>query len=102
MDIISEILDTDKQAEDMLTAANKKSEEIKEDCKKQINDIKLAAQKETEEYREKAAQQAKQQAELKAADMEKQQNEHIRQLENLYERDHIQWEKDILAAVLGG
>ena len=94
MDIISEILDTDKQAEDMLTAANKKAEEI--------NDIKLAAQKEAEEYREKAAQQAKQQAELKAADMEKQQNEHIRHLENLYERDHIQWEKDILAAVLGG
>ena len=99
MDIISEILETDRLAEEKLEQALEKRSELLSECQLETELIRTDAEDEAEKYRERkfgGADGTDADKELK--ETEKAQ---LKALEEAYEKNHEQWEKDIVAAITG-
>ena len=99
MDIISEILETDRLAEEKLEQAKQKRSEMLEECEKKVERIHENAESEAELYRAFL---------ISEEDMSNCENE-LRQSEKdqldalvaAYELKHEDWENDIFAAITG-
>lgn len=99
MDIISEILEADAQAEDQLVKARAERERLISECEGQIAKIKADAAAEAERYRNEALGNAE--ADVKgSADGEGE--EAVKGFEALYLEKHAQWEDEIFKAVTEG
>ncbi|MBQ8967040.1 hypothetical protein [Ruminococcus sp.] len=99
MDIISEILETDRLAEEKLEQAMQKRSEMLAECEKQAEEIRESARKEAEDYRRKMLENDG----APAADSALKESEQaqLKALAEAYENDHEKWENDIVAAITG-
>jgi vacuolar-type H+-ATPase subunit H len=100
VDIISEILETDKIAEDKIAQAKAESEKILKDSRTQELEISDETNESIEQYRqEKCAQLTDElrQENEKLAEAEKAK---IDELEKLYEENHTRWEQEIFDSVI--
>jgi hypothetical protein len=100
VDIISEILETDRLAEDKLAQAEKRKTDILADCEKQIEKIREEAKKSAQAYKVQRAVEVKEDTAGKTAVLKAEEENKIREFEQLYEKNHETWESEILKSVL--
>ena len=99
MDIISEILETDRLAEEKLEQAMQKRSEMLEACTAKAEEIRSSARAQAEEYRKSklgADNAADISSELKAGEQAQ-----LKALAESYDKNHEAWENDIVAAITG-
>lgn len=101
MDIISEILETDRLAEEKLENARSERIRLLDDCEKQLAKIREEADKEIEEYKNKKLSDSESDTGERAAKLREDEKAKIAAFEALYEKNHAQWEQDILKSVTG-
>ena len=99
LDIISEILETDRLAEEKLEQALQKRSEMLSTCQLEIDLIRLDAEEDANNYREKKL------GVTDAADadkaLKKAEEAQLKALADAYEKNHEAWEKEIVAAITG-
>lgn len=99
LDIISEILETDRLAEEKLEQAMQKRNEMLATCQLEIDLIRLDAEEDANNYREKKL------GVTDAADadkaLKKAEEAQLKALADAYEKNHEAWEKEIVAAITG-
>lgn len=97
MDMISEILETDRLAEEKLEAAMQRRSELLAECQKQTEQLINDAKAKAESYRSSLPEEGGEaSAELKKSEQDK-----LRELSEAYEKNHETWENDIFAAITG-
>lgn len=101
MDIISEILETDKLAEEKLEQALKQRSEMLADCEKQTEKIKADAKTRAENYRRELSEKSDSDAGAKETELKKSEEAKIKAFEELYEKNHEAWEKEIISSITG-
>ena len=99
MDIISEILETDRLAEETLEQAMQKRSEMLEECEKKVERIKENAKSEVELYRSFLI--SEEELENCENELKKSEMEQLDALVAAYEACHEDWENDIIAAIIG-
>ncbi|MBR1864058.1 MAG: hypothetical protein IJ806_08235 [Ruminococcus sp.] len=99
MDIISEILETDRQAEEKLEEARNKRSELLKNAEIRAQEIKDKAKAEAEAYRRQRLESAGDAGE-KGTDSPE--DRRIEEFKALYEKEHGRWEKEIFDAVISG
>ncbi|MCR5540924.1 MAG: hypothetical protein K6F71_08950 [Ruminococcus sp.] len=99
MDIISEILETDRLAEEKLEQAMQKRSEMLEECEKKVERIKENAKSEVELYRSFLI--SEEELENCENELKKSETEQLDALVAAYEACHEDWENDIIAAIIG-
>ena len=99
MDIISEILETDRLAEEKLEQAKQQRSKMLEECEKQAEQLISDAKRQAEEYRTSLMSSS----ESGSAGDEFKSIEHdqLAALADAYEKNHEEWEKEIFAAIIG-
>ena len=99
MDIISEILETDRLAEEKLEQAMQKRSEMLEECEKKVERIHENAESEADLYRAfLMSEEDMRNCENELRESEKDQ---LDALVAAYELKHEDWENDIFAAITG-
>ena len=99
MDIISEILETDRLAEEKLEQAMQKRGEMLAECEKQAERMISDARTRAEQYRSSLANDNFNNdpaRELKASEQTR-----LSELAEAYENNHEAWENEIVAAITG-
>ena len=99
MDIISEILETDRLAEEKLEQATQKRSEMLEECEKKVERIKENAKSEVELYRSFLI--SEEELENCENELKQSEREQLDALVAAYEACHEDWENDIIAAIIG-
>ena len=99
MDIISEILETDRLAEEKLEQAMQKRSEMLEECEKKVERIKENAKSEVELYRSFLI--YEEELENCENELKQSEREQLDALVAAYEACHEDWENDIIAAIIG-
>lgn len=99
MDIISEILETDRLAEEKLEQALQKRSEMLEECEKKVERIHENAKSEAELYRDFLF--ADNDIDSCENELKQSEREHLDALVEAYERCHEEWEQEIIAAITG-
>ena len=102
MDIISEILETDKLADEKIKKAHEKQAALEKQTDEQIERFRLDAQDKTEAYRKKTESRTKSEADGQIARITKDEQEKIAKIDELYAAKHKKWEKVICEKVLSG
>ena len=98
MDMIAEILQTDKAAAGKLEKADMESGELLERTVKEAQELKENALKEAEAYK---AQKAKEVTErINTEKITSAQNEKTTVLDKIFEEKHTQWEKEIFDNII--
>lgn len=100
MDIISEILETDKLADEKIKKAHEKQAALEKQTDEQIERFRLDAQDRTEAYRKKTESRTKSEADGQIAKITKDEQEKIAKIDELYANKHKKWEKVIFEKVL--
>ena len=95
MDIISEILETDRLAEEKLEQAMQKRSEMLEECEKKVERIKENAKSEVELYRSFLI--SEEELENCENELKQSEREQLDALVAAYEACHEDWENDIIA-----
>ena len=99
LDIISEILETDRLAEEKLEQALQERNEMLATCQLEIDLIRLDAEEDANNYREKKL------GVTDAADadkaLKKAEEAQLKALNDAYDNNHEKWENDIVAAITG-
>ena len=99
MDIISEILETDRLAEEKLEQAKQKRSEMLAECEEQAEEILRKAKAEADSYRSSVlgpSGDADAANALRAGERER-----LAALKEAYDKDHEAWENEIVAAIIG-
>ena len=99
LDIISEILETDRLAEDKLEQARQKRSQMLEECEKQTEQILTDARREAEEYR--SGLMKKDDSESAETELKNSEKKQLAALAEAYEKNHEKWEEEIVAAITG-
>lgn len=102
MDIISEILETDKLADEKIIKAHEKQAELEAQTDAQIEKYKLDTKEKIESYRKKYESRTKSEADGQIAKITKDESEKIARIDELYANKHKKWEKVIYEKVLAG
>lgn len=100
MNIISEILETDSMAEETLAKAEERKKEILVECDSEIERIKAEAKQITEEYRQEKQDRIDTRTKEQSEQLRQGQEDKVGDFDKLYLKNHEQWEKEILDAVL--
>lgn len=100
MDIITEILETDKNAEERLESAKRKSEEILKDAEAEERSIKEGAAAQAAEYRSRREAETAEKIEKEGEKITAEENAKIRALDEAYENSREKWEREILDGIL--
>ena len=100
MDIISEILNAEKLAEDKLRAAEEKSRQLLEDCENESNRLKEKSLEKINAYR--AKQNADADAKISETENDIKNNEQIKidKLNKIYEQNHEKWVSEITNRII--
>lgn len=98
MDIISEILETDRLAEEKLEQAKQKRSEMLAESESKAEQMISDAKARAEEYRSGLTSGEDDSA---AKGLRESEQARLRELEEAYEKNHEAWEKDIVAAITG-
>ena len=101
MDIISEILETDKLAEEKLEQALKKRSELLAECEKQTEKIKADAKTRTENYRKELSEKSGSDAGERESRLKESEKAKIEEFEELFKKNHEAWEKEIVSSIIG-
>lgn len=101
MDIISEILETDRLAEEKLEKARAERIRLLDDCEKQLAKIREESEREIEEYKSKKLSDSRSDSGERTAKLREDEKAKIAAFEALYEKSHTQWEQDIIRSVTG-
>ena len=102
VDIISEILQTDKLADAKIIRANEKKAELEQLTHDEIADLERTSSEKVETYRAKVLEKCKKQTEAQIAKIEKNEKDKIAGIDELYSAKHKKWEKVICEKVLSG
>ncbi len=100
MDIISEILETDRLADEKIIKAHEKQAELEQQTQTEIARYKQETAKRIEEYRKKTEARSKSEADGQIAKIAREEQEKIEKIDELYAAKHKKWEKAIYEKVL--
>lgn len=100
MDIISEILETDKLADEKIIKAHEKQAELEQQTQAEIERFKAQAQERIESYRKKTESRTKSEIDGQIAKIAKDEQERIEKIDELYAAKHKKWEKAIYEKVI--
>lgn len=100
MNIISEILETDSAAKEIIDNAEKRRQDILVQCETEAERIKNEAIQITEEYRQEMQNRMDSHTKEQSEVLRQQQEDKVKSFDKLYLKNHEQWEKEILEAVL--
>lgn len=99
MDIISEILDIDRLAEEQLENARAERLRLLSDCEAQIAAIGEEARKKIEEHKADASETAEKSAAQRLRELDESGKAETERLLRSYEENHEKWEREILDAL---
>lgn len=102
MDIISEILETDKLAEDKIRDAYKQQQDIEQKTTDEISQLDKQLSEKTERYREKALCKCNDEIDKQTQKLIKEENERKDKIDELYRTKHKEWEKTITERIISG
>lgn len=102
MDIISEILETDKLADEKIVKAHEKQAQLEQQTDEEIERFKQEAKDRIEAYRKKTESRTKSESDGQIARITKNEQEKIAKIDELYANKHKKWEKVIFEKVLSG
>lgn len=100
MDIISEILETDKLADEKIKKAHEKQAELEQQTQSEIEHYKQDTRERIEAYRKKIQQRTKSESDGLIAKINKEEKEKITKIDELYANKHKKWEKAIYEKVI--
>lgn len=101
MDIISEILEADRLAEEQLAAAEEKRRELLDGCEAEIQRIKTETDEILDEYRSNKRSRIKAQTDDRTRQLKEEEKKKTDAFEKLYRINHETWENEIFDAILG-
>lgn len=101
MDIISELLETDRLAEEKLENARAERVRLLEECEKKLNEIREQSEREIEEYKSRKLSDSQNDTSARATKLKEDEKAKIAAFEELYEKLHDQWEQEIIKSVTG-
>ena len=100
LDIISEILETDRLAEEKLEKARAERIRLLDECEKQLAKIREESEREIEDYKNKKLTESENDSGERSAKLREDEKAKIAAFEALFEKNHAQWEQDIFKRVL--
>lgn len=100
MDIISEILETDRLADEKIKNAHRRQEELEKQTDEEIAGLDSRAKERAAAYREKMQQRSKNEAHTQIEKIDKEEKEKIGKIDELYKAKHKKWEKAITERIL--
>lgn len=100
MDMIAEILQTDKAASGKLEKADMESGELLERTVKEAQELKENALKEAEAYKTQKAKEVTERINNESEKITDAQNEKTAALDKIFEEKHTQWEKEIFDNII--
>lgn len=100
MDIISEILETDRLADEKIIKAHETQAQLEQQTQAQTERYKQQAQEKVEAYRQKTDARTKSEIDGQIAKIAKDENDKIAKIDELYDAKHKKWEKAIYDRVL--
>ena len=98
--IITEIIELDRQADIKIENARKKSEEIIESAKKEAIDIYNQSVERSKQYSEKVEAVEKKAAELRIDELTKKKDKKISEYDALYNEKHTEWADEIFDRIV--
>lgn len=101
LDIISEILETDRAAEEVIEKAGEQRIKMLADCEEEIARIRENAEQEIKEHRRKAVEKSSLDKDRHLASRRQDEEEKLKSFETLFEDKHEEWEKELFDAVVG-
>lgn len=101
MDIISEILNTDKLAEDKLKAAEAEKQNIIAEAKNTEEKMRAEADRLVQEYAADKQKKVGEDIDRKLDEINKDADGKVAALDSLYEQKHFGWEQDIFDRIIG-
>lgn len=102
MNIISEILETDRLADEKIIKAHEKKAELEQQTQAEIERFKQETKDKIEAYQKKMDQRTKSESDGQIAKINKDEKEKIARIDELYAAKHKKWEKAIYEKVLAG
>ena len=99
MDIIAEILETDRLAEEKLAAAERKKQDMLENTRREQQRLGQMADENTESYREGLSSQNEQKLREELEQLEARQKKNIAALESVFEKNGERWAEDIFKRI---
>ncbi len=99
MDIIAEILETDRLAEEKLAAAERKKQDMLENTRREQQRLEQMADENTESYREGLSSENEQKLREELEQLEARQKENIAALESVFEKNGERWAEDIFKRI---
>lgn len=100
MDIITEILETDKMAQQKLDEAEARRVEILKNAETEIEGLKADAKTKIDDYRQQKDAEVKKKTEADVLKIRTAEQVKIHEFDKLYEDSHEDWEKEILEGIL--
>ncbi len=101
MDIICEILDTDKIAEEKIQSARIQSEQILQSADEKADDMKKQADDEIANHKQEKHNDVDKRISENAKQFNKQCDMKISSFDGIYQQNHEAWENDIVKRIIG-
>ncbi len=99
MDIIAEILETDRLAEEKLAAAERKKQDMLENTRREQQRLEQMADENNESYREGLSSENEQKLREELEQLEARQEKNIAALESAFEKNGERWAEDIFKRI---
>ena len=99
-DLISQILDLDRRAEERINDAIAQSEEKKAECARRQEEIEQSVAEKVSVYSEQLRASTDKSIEAETLKIRTQQKGKLKELDAVYEREHERWEQEIFNAVV--
>lgn len=100
MDLISEILETDRLADEKIKNAHRDRSQLESQTQDEINRIKQEASDTVEAYRKKIDEQTRSELDKQLAQIDSNEKDKLDKLDGLYAQKHEQWENAICERII--
>lgn len=100
MDIIAEILEAERIADEKLRAAEAKSRQLLKECEEYNRKLKEQSVKNIEHYSADKNAEADREIAAEAKQIKVTEQKKIDELDNIYEQNHVKWEEEITQKVV--
>ncbi len=102
MDIISEILETDRLADEKIIAAHRRQAELEQKTDSEIASMRSEVEEKAQAYKKKLESRTKAETDAQLSKAEKEEQEKIAKIDDLYASKHKKWEKVITEKIISG
>ena len=102
MDIISEILETDRLADEKIIAAHRRQAELEHKTDAEIASMRSEVEEKAQAYKKKLESRTKAETDAQLSKAEKEEQEKIAKIDDLYASKHKKWEKVITEKIISG